>query len=163
MKGHQNEFHPLRRMTGFASAFPLRWLFALTPLCRRFTLHPLQLGVRPFLPFGGAFATPSSPRWQLFTPPPPFGGSSSPLRRSPRPAFGWSVGSGVSWLGVGWSGGWARLLGECRGVRNFRFCVFFCNTQTFSERKKQHKKNQEINHNMKNCEMAKSKHTKTKK
>ena len=45
---------------------------------RRFTLHSLRLGVRPFLRLGMGFATSSLPGWEL-TPFPFIGGSSSPL------------------------------------------------------------------------------------
>ena len=111
----------------FASALSLRWWFALTPLWRRLRLHPLQLGVRPFLPSAGS--SPPPPflvgSETTLSPPLPFAGSSSllppppfpstaplctPLRRSLRPAFGWGDGSvgGVlgcwDWCFVRWFG-----------------------------------------------------------
>ena len=76
MTGHQNEFPPSHRTTMVrSSSLPrspwvvvallhllfFQWWFgsALAPLWRRFTLHPLQLGVRPFLPFSRGFASSS--------------------------------------------------------------------------------------------------------
>ena len=80
--------HLLLLQWWFASALPLRWWFALTPFRRRFTLYPLRLGVRSFLPFSRGFAT-SSFFGRLLTSLLSFGDSSSPSSRAVAPPRLW--------------------------------------------------------------------------
>ena len=87
---------------------------------------PFPVGSQPTLPFGGGFSSlPSGGR-----PAPPSGGVTGRVLVSGDPWLGCVLGGSVvrrcvvgcwvGWLGV-CLGGWARLGGECRGVRSSRF------------------------------------------